>query len=113
VLNLSANVFLNGLPDNIPMLKVFEKSGLRLNIERDAGVVHTGEADEARETEARKRILAAMGEIGEAAGPKDIADYAGVKLSNAKFHLNKLVQEGLVVKPQRGKYGCPTNPLTN
>jgi GNAT superfamily N-acetyltransferase len=28
------------LPDNIPMLKVFEKSGLRLHIERDAGVVH-------------------------------------------------------------------------
>jgi len=28
------------LPANIPMLKVFEKSGLRLNMERDAGVVH-------------------------------------------------------------------------
>jgi hypothetical protein len=55
-----------------------------------------------------------MDEIGEAAGPTDIADYAGIKLSNPKFHLNKLVQEGLVVKPQRGKYGCSTNtnPLT-
>jgi GNAT superfamily N-acetyltransferase len=28
------------LPANIPMLKMFEKSGLRLNMERDAGVVH-------------------------------------------------------------------------
>jgi GNAT superfamily N-acetyltransferase len=28
------------LPENIPMLKVFEKSALRVNIERDAGVIH-------------------------------------------------------------------------
>jgi ribosomal protein S18 acetylase RimI-like enzyme len=28
------------LPDNTPMLKVFEKSGLHLNTKREAGVVH-------------------------------------------------------------------------
>jgi GNAT superfamily N-acetyltransferase len=28
------------LPDNVPMLKVFEKSGLRLSTTREAGVVH-------------------------------------------------------------------------
>jgi GNAT superfamily N-acetyltransferase len=28
------------LPDNIPMLKVFERSGLRLSTRRDPGVVH-------------------------------------------------------------------------
>jgi RimJ/RimL family protein N-acetyltransferase len=28
------------LPENIPMLKVFEKSGFRLTTKRDAGVVH-------------------------------------------------------------------------
>jgi len=28
------------LPDNVPMLKVFEKSGLRLSTTREARVVH-------------------------------------------------------------------------
>jgi RimJ/RimL family protein N-acetyltransferase len=28
------------LPDNVPMLKVFEKSGLRCNVKREGRVVH-------------------------------------------------------------------------
>jgi hypothetical protein len=28
------------LPDNVPMLKVFEKSGLALTVQRQTGVVH-------------------------------------------------------------------------
>ena len=28
------------LPDNIPMLKVFQKSGLKLSTRREAGAVH-------------------------------------------------------------------------
>ena len=28
------------LPDNIPMLKVFEKSGLKFSTKREAGAVH-------------------------------------------------------------------------
>jgi RimJ/RimL family protein N-acetyltransferase len=28
------------LPDNVPMLKVFERSGFRLSTKREAGVMH-------------------------------------------------------------------------
>jgi hypothetical protein len=45
-----------------------------------------------------------MTEIGEPAGPNDIAAHARTKAANAKVLLGKLLKEGIIRKVDRGKY---------
>jgi hypothetical protein len=119
---VSGTLGLTGAPDTILVLKR-ENSGATVLYGRGRDVADfekavmfnkntctwaiTGDADEARTTEARRRIIAAMNEIGEPAGPNDIAAHARTSATNAKTLLRKLLKEGMIRKVDHGKY-APT-----
>lgn len=64
----------------------------------------TGEVMEAKQSAAREKILDALIEIGEPASPSEIAAVAHARVDNVKHLLRKLVEAGIVCKPEPGKY---------
>lgn len=65
-----------------------------------------GDADEIRRSKERNRILDALGELGEA-GPKEIAEAAGMNAANVKVLIVKMAAAGEVDKTERGRYRLP------
>jgi hypothetical protein len=63
-----------------------------------------GEAADIRRSAERTAILDAIDEAGEPVGPNDIAGTTGMKATNVRFLLGKLVKEGVIEKVARGKY---------
>ncbi|HHV63231.1 MAG TPA: AAA family ATPase [Firmicutes bacterium] len=71
-----------------------------------------GDAEEYRMSKERREILKTLREAGEVLTPKAIADQLGRKETNIRFLLNKLVQEGQVIRVGYGKYTVtPTTTL--
>jgi hypothetical protein len=60
-------------------------------------------ADVRRSTE-RAAVLKAIEEAGEPISPKDIADATGMRDTNVRFLLGRLVKEGAIDKTEYGKY---------
>jgi DNA-binding transcriptional ArsR family regulator len=63
-----------------------------------------GDAAPIRRSAERTAILDAIAEAGEPIGPNDIATATGMKATNVRFLLGKLVKEGVIKKAERGRY---------
>jgi AAA domain/IclR helix-turn-helix domain len=63
-----------------------------------------GDAGTVRRSAERTAILDVIREAGEPVGPNDIANAAGMKATNVRFLLGKLVKDGAVRKAAYGKY---------
>lgn len=63
-----------------------------------------GNAHDVHMSDTAARILRAMQEMDEPAGPTDIAAAAGVKPGDAKQHLPRMAKDGKVEKEGRGKW---------
>jgi hypothetical protein len=63
-----------------------------------------GDLSEVRGSAERKAVVAAMQEIGDAASARDIAAYTRLKTVNVHKMLQRMVGEGTVERPKRGKY---------
>jgi hypothetical protein len=116
---VSGTLGLTGAPDTILVLKR-DQSGAIILYGRGRDLVEiekamsfdratctwtiAGEVQEARRSAARQKILDAMVELGEPAGPSEIAALARTTIGNAKQLLRKLVEAGIVCKPEKGKY---------
>jgi predicted transcriptional regulator len=66
-----------------------------------------GDASDVRRSNERKVIIDALRDNFEPMTPTEIADETGMKLNNAKQLLRKMVKDGEVLKPERGKYALP------
>jgi len=69
-----------------------------------------GDADEVRRSDERKRIIAALEEIGEPVGPKAIAEVSGMKAPNVKYLLGEMVKAGEIELVSRGLYTTANFP---
>src|SRR5262249_62099507 len=67
-----------------------------------------GEVPDVRTSEERKKILAAMTEIGKPATPTEIATIARMKVANVKRLIFKMTKAGLVNKVEYGQYVLAT-----
>jgi hypothetical protein len=65
-----------------------------------------GDADEVRKSDERRKIIAVLKETGELA-PKAIAEQAGLKASNVRNLLRKMVASGDIGQPRVGFYSVP------
>jgi AAA domain/IclR helix-turn-helix domain len=63
-----------------------------------------GDAEALRRSNQRQAILDAITEAGEPIGPRIIAEIAGMRPSNVRFLLHKLLADGAVEKAGYGKY---------
>jgi hypothetical protein len=63
-----------------------------------------GSASEARMSGARKGILEALKGSSAAMSPADVIAETGAKPGNVRFLLRKMVEDGTVMKAERGKY---------
>jgi hypothetical protein len=66
-----------------------------------------GSADDVRKSDERRKIVTALREHGEEAGPKTIADLTGMKGNNVRALLRKMVKDGEIVQPRSGFYAVP------
>jgi hypothetical protein len=116
---VSGTLGLTGAPDTILVLKR-DQSGAIILYGRGRDLVEiekamsfdratctwtiVGEVQEARRSAAQEKILDAMVAIGEPATPSEIATEARTTANGVKQFLRKLVEAGLVCKPEKGKY---------
>jgi len=70
-----------------------------------------GNAHEVSMSDTAARIVRAMREMDEPAGPTEIAAAAGVKVGDAKQHLPRLAKDGKVVKEGRGKWALTSKVM--
>jgi RecA-family ATPase len=70
-----------------------------------------GEAAEVKHSTERSTIIAAITEAGEPITPTDIAAVAGMKVTNVKKLLAKLVKDGAIEKAGYGRYHTPPRPM--
>jgi hypothetical protein len=75
---------------------VFEKSSCRWRV--------MGSAAEVRMSGARKAILEVLRGSSVAMSPADVVAETGAKPGNVRFLLRKMVEDGTVMKAERGKY---------
>jgi AAA domain len=68
-----------------------------------------GDAPDVRSSAERKKVLAAMHEIGTSASVRDIAATAQLKETNVRRMLTRMAGNGAVQRCERGKYGLPKN----
>jgi AAA domain len=116
---ISGTLGLTGAVDSILVLKRDSYGGYVLHgkgrdlievekamtFDRDACLWRVeGEAAPIRRSAERTAILDAIDEAGEPVGPNDIAGTTGMKATNVRFLLGKLVKEGVIEKVARGKY---------
>jgi hypothetical protein len=115
---VSGTLGLTGAPDSILVLR-YDTAGVVLHgkgrdlIELEKAIAFNkdactwtikGDAAEVRRSTERGVILAALQRAGEALGPRQIAETTGMKAANVRFLLNKLLNEGEIVKAGYGKY---------
>jgi hypothetical protein len=115
---VSGTLGLTGAPDSILVLK-YDTAGMVLHgkgrdlIELEKALCFDqgactwtikGDAAEVRRSTERNVILTALEGAGEALGPRQIAEAVGMKAANVRFLLNRLLNEGEVVKAGYGKY---------
>lgn len=79
----------------------FDASGCRWNI--------VGEAAEVQRSETRNAILAALEAAPESIGPADIAAACGIKEGTVRQRLSGMLNDGQVVKVDRGRYASSRN----
>jgi hypothetical protein len=117
---VSGTLGLTGAPDSVLVLKRDTASGAIILHGRGRDLVEiekammfdpdtcvwriAGEASAVRRTNERARVLQAVDDAGEPLSPSDIAAATGMKVSNVKFLLHKLLEEGVIEKPSYGKY---------
>jgi hypothetical protein len=75
---------------------MFEKSSCRWRV--------MGSASEVRMSGARKTIVEVLKGCSAAMSPADVAAETGMKSGNVRFLLRKMVEDGTVMKAERGKY---------
>jgi DNA-binding MarR family transcriptional regulator len=68
-----------------------------------------GNADDVKKSDERRKIIAALRELGESS-PKAIADHAGLKSSNVRNLVRKMVASGDINQPRVGFYSVPYSP---
>ncbi len=68
-----------------------------------------GDAGAMARTKERRVVLDAIREAGETIGARDIAIDTGGREGNVRRLLRKLLKEGLIESPSRGKYCLPGN----
>lgn len=56
------------------------------------------------ETPPRLQVLAALIEIGGTVNPADIVRRTGIERQNVQYHLGRLVEDGLALRPGKGGY---------
>jgi hypothetical protein len=115
---VSGTLGLTGAPDSILVIK-YEYAGVvlygrgrdlielekALSFNKDACKwTIKGDATEVRRSTERGVILAALDGAAEALGPRQIAEVSGMKAANVRFLLNKLLNDGEIVKASYGKY---------
>jgi len=64
-----------------------------------------GELPDVRASEERKKILAAMAEIGEPSPATEIAAFARMSIQGVRRLLSKMAKDGTVTRTSYGKYG--------
>jgi hypothetical protein len=94
--------------EEIETAVVFEKSSCRWRV--------MGAAHEVRQSNARKTIVEVLRGSSAALSPADVTAATGMKSGNVRFLLRKMVEDGMVMKADRGKYlldlSTPTNNAT-
>ena len=68
-----------------------------------------GDAEEFRMSEERRDIVNLLRRIGEALGPKDIAQMLNRNYGAVRVMLSEMVKDGLITSPSRGKYTTTNN----
>jgi predicted transcriptional regulator len=116
---VSGTLGLTGAPDSIIVLKRDGSGNVALlgrgrdlaeieqamAFDRDACTWRIiGSAAEVRRTSERATVLEAIQEADAPIGPRDIASATGMKATNVRFLLRKLVDEGVIEKATYGKY---------
>jgi hypothetical protein len=77
--------------------------GLRYD-SRIAGYVLAGSAEDVRMTSARKAVLAALRQAARPLSAQEVADATGREYRDVRQLLFQLVDDGSLVRPERGKY---------
>jgi RecA-family ATPase len=115
---VSGTLGLTGCPDSIVLLKRdstgttllvrgrdLEESEKAITFNRDNCTWRIeGDASEIRRSAQQQAILDALREIGEPQTPRQIAAGTGLKDGNVRFLLHKMMADGTLHKPVRGKY---------
>lgn len=116
---ISGTLGLTGAPDTILVLK--REAGTKFTLHgrgRDIEEIEkaaefngdtcvwtiTGDADQARTSGERGTIIGAIETAGEPIGPNEIAIETKMKAVNVRYHLAKMVKDGLLEKVGYGKY---------
>ena len=77
---------------------------LKLAHDRTTGCWQSeGDADALKVTEARRKLLEALTELGAPATCQEVADAAGENKGNTHKLLNTMASEGLIVRAKQGK----------
>lgn len=120
---VSGTLGLTGAPDSILVLKRDSNGTIVLHgrgrdlIEIEKAMAFdaqtclwriAGDADAVRRSRERNAVLKAIQEANEPIGPNDVAAATGMKATNVRYLLGKLVEEGLLEKATYGKYRCPS-----
>jgi predicted ArsR family transcriptional regulator len=66
-----------------------------------------GDADEVRKSSERRKIITALNEAHDELTPKAIADVTGMKATNVRVLLQKMVASGDIRQPRAGHYSGP------
>ncbi|WP_340668839.1 AAA family ATPase [Bradyrhizobium ottawaense] len=68
-----------------------------------------GNVDDVKRSDERRKIIEALGSYGSKLSPKDIAEATGMKPTNIRYLLGRMVTAGEVVKDGYGTYSIPTS----
>jgi hypothetical protein len=116
---VSGTLGLTGAPDTVLVLKrdtsgtiVLHGRGrdlteieMAMSFDQDSCLWRiTGDAEDVRRSAERRTILTVLDEAGEPIGPNDIAAATGMRATNVRFLLGKLLKEGTIEKVGYGKY---------
>lgn len=68
-----------------------------------------GNVDDVKRSDERRKILLTLGDYGSKLSPKEIAEATGMKPTNIRYLLGRMVAAGEVVKDGYGTYSVPTS----